>query len=340
MTIKHTERYALISAIYLKGGNSMSDLNLLYSSLNNTSNSNKTSLWHDISKYSLAADATKQENEAAASQSLFKSYFNGLREKADDNTKQLLESLTNSPAGTANKLFTNLQTTSVDNISRLFEDLRIKPTDEVGTLLEAIQKNGVDRTDEPEKKESLLSRYARENAEKDAADKVTANNNKLAEVTDKMNKAVEKTEKAFEKKDETTPRDRDEAYTAAEDFVNSYNSMSDALRGEKNGTVSGKAQFINDMLGSYSSRLEKVGIRQDENGDLSIDKQTFDAASDKDKENVFGKKDSFAEFIDGQAKQLSAYSQTELYQRSSAYSDGGNITQISNISGSYFNMLG
>lgn len=329
----------------------MSDLNLLYSSLNNTANNNnnKTSLWHDISKYSLAADATKKENEAAASQSLFKSYFNGLREKADDNTKQLLESLTNSPAGTTNRLFTNLQRTSVDNISRLFEDLRITPTDEVGTLLDAM-KNGIDKTDENNLTDTLLSKYARNSTvdrsekemkeNKENADKVSADNNKLAAVTDKMAKAVERTEKAFEKKDETTPKDRDEAYAAAEDFVNSYNSMSDALKGEKNGTVSGKAGFINDMSRAYSRSLEKVGITQNENGELSVDKNKFASADENDIDKVFGKKDSFAEFIDGQAKQLSAYAQTDLYQRSSAYSDGGNITQISNISGSYFNMLG
>ncbi len=333
----------------------MSDLNLLYSSMNNAANNNntKTSLWHDISKYSLAADATKKENEAAASQSLFKSYFNGLREKADDNTKKLLESLTNSPAGTTNRLFTNLQHTSIENISRLFEDLRIKPTDEVGTLLDAMN-NGVDKTDEKNLTDTLLSKYAKDRSadqikdrsvketkeNKENADKVSADNNKLAAVTDKMAKAVERTEKAFEKKEETTPKDRDEAYAAAEDFVNSYNSLSDAIKGEKNGTVSGKAGFIDDMLKAYSRSLEKVGITQDKNGDLSVNKDKLATADEKDIDKVFGKKDSFAEFIEGQTKQLSAYAQTDLYQRSSAYSDGGNITQISNISGSYFNMLG
>ena len=215
-------------------------------------------------------------------------------------------------------------------------------------------KNGNDKTDEKNLTDTLLGKYAKDKStdelkdrsvketkeNKENADKVSADNNKLAAVTDKMAKAVEKTEKAFEKKEETTPKDRDEAYAAAEDFVKSYNSLSDALKGEKNGTVSGKASFIDDMLKAYSSRLEKVGITKDDNGELSVNKEKLNAADDKDIDKVFGKKDSFAEFIDGQTKQLYAYSQTDLYQRSSAYSDGGNITQISNISGSYFNMLG
>ena len=94
------------------------------------------------------------------------------------------------------------------------------------------------------------------------------------------------------------------------------------------------------MTNAYTRKLNKVGITANADGTLSLDKDTFNSASSEDLKKVFGKSDSFASFMDNQAQQLSAYAQTDLYRNANAYSSAGNITNIANISGSFFNMLG
>ena len=306
--------------------------------------------------------ATVKENEEAAKQSLYKSYFNKLRENADEPTKKLITKIENSPADITQKLFSNIQETTVRNISQLFEDLKIKQTEELSSLIADVQADQIekarqtdetdktDETDETDKadevdaadstgrkdpaEESYLQKYMRE-----SVDQIPADNERIGEVTEQMAKSAEKTKDAFKKEDEAVI-DREKAYESAKEFVDSYNSLSDAIKDSQNGTVSGKAGFISEMLENYSERLEKSGVDRDEDGNLSINKQAFDEASDKDLERSFGEKDSFRDFIEGQSEQLAAYAQTDLYQKASSYSDAGNITRISDINGAYFNMLG
>ncbi|MBQ9383899.1 MAG: hypothetical protein IJT87_06645 [Ruminiclostridium sp.] len=219
-----------------------------------------------------------------------------------------------------------------------------KKTDKTASAVKADEAKKADKTDETDKtdkaaktddEETLFEKYLHKISEK-----MSAENNALYQDTDAMQNAVKRAQDAFEPDEKTGEIDADKAYSAAEDFVKSYNSFADAIKNSKNGAVTGKAAFIEDMVGAYSRRLEKVGIEQDENGRLSVDREELEASSSADREKVFGQKSSVAEFIDGQAKQLQAYAQTDLYQRSGSYNDGGSIIQISNITGAYFNMLG
>lgn len=336
----------------------MADINVLFPTTSNISAQQRTN-------FSAWAQATVDENEAASTQSLFKSYFDSLRERSDGEAKKLFQDLETTPITQISRLFTDVQTASIDNTSRLFEDLRIKPSDEADSLFETLRANGqakveqitamaqknktdkvdqtdkqkdqVDEVDDGDLTEETLAKRIKKLTEKD---QVSADNNKLNDITARTLEAVQKTEQSFFRSPETGEIDRNAAYSAAEDFVDSYNAFAGEISGSENGTVAGKSEFVSDMTEAFRPRLERVGISQNENGELSIDREAFEKATDQDLERVFGEKDSFASFIEGQAKQLASYAQTDLYQRSSAYSDSGNITQVSNINGSYFNMLG
>ena len=176
---------------------------------------------------------------------------------------------------------------------------------------------------------------------------INGSTEKLSAVSDKLNSlstavsdSVKKLDNAFKVSAESGSIDYDAAYSAAESFVESYNSLSTAIKSAGDKTVSNKSQFIANMTNAYTRKLNKVGITANADGTLSLDKDTFNSASSEDLEKVFGKKDSFASFMDNQAQQLSAYAQTDLYRNANAYSSAGNITNIANISGSFFNMLG
>lgn len=176
---------------------------------------------------------------------------------------------------------------------------------------------------------------------------INGSTEKLSAVSDKLNSlstavsdSVKKLEDAFKVAPESGETDYDAAYSAAESFVESYNSLSSAIKNSGDKTVSNKSQFIANMTNAYTRKLNKVGITANADGTLSLDKDTFNSASSEDLKKVFGKSDSFSSFMDNQAQQLSAYAQTDLYRNANAYSSAGNITNIANISGSFFNMLG
>lgn len=173
-----------------------------------------------------------------------------------------------------------------------------------------------------------------------STEKLSAVNDKLNSLSTAVSDSVSKLEDAFKVSEEDGEIDYDAAYSAAESFVESYNSLSTAIKTSGNQTVSNKSQFITNMTNAYNYKLQKVGITANADGTLSIDKEKFNSASSSALEDVFGKKDSFSSFMDNQAQQLAAYAQTDLYQNANAYSSAGSITNIANISGSYFNMLG
>ena len=341
----------------------MSDLNLQYkmndlsSQVRSSASNNSPRMWSSVgsssadslwSRISAGDDQSRDNEDKNLNKSIFKSYLDSLRTRSDEQAQKILKSLENSPADTVSKLFGSLQTRSSENVGKLFEGLKLDSADEMKSLLEQLrtkETDKVDKVDETDKadsaakadknEETLLEKYLRKTSEK-----LSAENNALNEDSGAVQDAVQRVQDAFDPEKNVGKIEDDKAYNAAKDFVKSYNSFADAIKGSKNGAVSGKAAFIDDMMGAYSRRLERVGIEQDENGRLSVDREKLESSSAADREKVFGKKSSVADFIDGQAKQLQAYAQTDLYQRSEAYTDGGSIVQISNITGSYFSMLG
>ncbi len=173
-----------------------------------------------------------------------------------------------------------------------------------------------------------------------STEKLSPVSDKLSTLSGSLSDSVRGLEKAFTADSKTGETDMNAAYSAAESFVESYNKLSEGIKSSGNSTVSGKSQFITNMTNAYSYKLQKAGITANADGSLSIDKEKFMSADEKSIDQIFGKKDSFAQFMSKQAEQLSAYAQTDMYRQASAYSAAGNITNIANISGSYFSILG
>ena len=163
---------------------------------------------------------------------------------------------------------------------------------------------------------------------------------KLGTLSKAVSDSVEKLDKIFAIDEETEEIDYSAAYTAAEDFISSFNEFVKNTSSSGNQTVSNKNTFISNMTTAYTRRLEKVGISVGSEGTLSIDKETFNSATMSQLEAVFGKDNSFTEFAGEQARQLQAYAESDLYNKVQAYNPAGNVTNLVNVSGSYFNMLG
>ncbi len=212
---------------------------------------------------------------------------------------------------------------------------KIEATDGVNTILSAVRGRMGEGLVETDKPENQVLKFIDRSMES-----LSEANKKLREHAAKMTEAKEKLNEALKRDPKTGENDFEKARDAARDFVKRYNEFTQGISNSENGTVGSKSKLIGEVTDAYGRHLEKVGITKDSDGRLTLDEDKFAQAGERDIERVFGKEDSFAEFIDGQAKQLASYAQTDLYQRSEAYNDAGNIMQISNISGSYFNMLG
>ncbi len=163
---------------------------------------------------------------------------------------------------------------------------------------------------------------------------------KLGSLSNAVSESVKKLETAFAEDKETGEIDYDAAYTAAENFVKSYNDFVSGIGSSGDSTVSNKNSFVANMTNAYTNRLDKVGISVKSDGTLAIDKEAFNSATATQLDRVFGKEDSFASFMGEQSKQLEAYAESDRYNKLNAYNQTGNITNIVNASGAYLNMLG
>jgi ElaB/YqjD/DUF883 family membrane-anchored ribosome-binding protein len=169
-----------------------------------------------------------------------------------------------------------------------------------------------------------------------------ANNDKLKSYADNVKTASSNLEAAFKEDAKTGEVDMDKAYSAAESFVKSYNDLYSSTRGSGNMSVSGKSQFIANMTNAYSSKLAKVGVTVGSDGKLSIDKDTFNSSTDEEREDIFGKKNSYASFMSEQANAVSAYAKTSAYLESNkTYTNTGTVSSsnATALSGVLYNQL-
>jgi len=181
-----------------------------------------------------------------------------------------------------------------------------------------------------EKKDTASSAYS------------ASKNDKLKEYADNVSAAASNLESAFKADAKTGEVDMDKAYSAAESFVKSYNDLYSSTKSSGNMSVSGKSQFIANMTNAYSNKLEKVGIRLESDGKLSIDKDKFNSASDEEREEIFGKKNSYASFMSEQANAVSAYAKTSAYLESNkTYTNTGAVSSsnATALSGVLYNQL-
>jgi transcription-repair coupling factor (superfamily II helicase) len=165
---------------------------------------------------------------------------------------------------------------------------------------------------------------------------------KLKTYANNVTSAVSNLESAFKTDEKTGEIDRDKAYEAANKFVDSFNELYSSTRKSGNSTVSNKSQFVANMTNAYTRKLENVGISVGSDGKLSIDKDTFNNADEKDLNEVFGKKDSYASFMSTQANAFSAYAQSAAYlDANSTYTKAGTVasSNASALSGVLYNQL-
>ncbi len=160
--------------------------------------------------------------------------------------------------------------------------------------------------------ENAVNKYINEKTKSKTQDK-------LKTYSDNLTSAVEKAEKAFEADAKTGEIDTQKAYSAASDFVDSYNQLVSSIRTSGNMAVSNRSEYIANMTNAYTRKLAAVGITTNSDGTLKLDKEVFGKADEKAYNDVFGSKNSFASYMKTQAKGLSAYSQTSLYQESGNY---------------------
>lgn len=160
--------------------------------------------------------------------------------------------------------------------------------------------------------ENAVNKYINEKIKSKTQDK-------LKTYSDNLTSAVEKAEKAFEADTKTGEIDTDKAYSAASDFVDSYNQLVSSIRSSGNMAVSNRSEYIANMTNAYTRKLAAVGITTNSDGTLKLDKEVFAKAYEKAYSDVFSGKNSFASYMKTHAKGLSAYSQTSLYQESGSY---------------------
>jgi len=167
-------------------------------------------------------------------------------------------------------------------------------------------------------------------------------NDKLKTYADNVKTAASNLESAFKEDAKTGEVDMDKAYSAAESFVKSYNELYSSTRSSGNASVSGKSQFVANMTDAYSNKLAKVGITKGSDGTLRIDKDKFNEASNEEREEIFGKKNSYASFMSEQANAVSAYAQTAAYlDANKTYTNSGTVASSNStaLSGVLFNQI-
>lgn len=156
-----------------------------------------------------------------------------------------------------------------------------------------------------------------ENSTKKSASTAT---DKLKTYANNLTASAGKLEAAFKADEKTGELDMEKAYSAAEEFVNSFNELFSSVRGSGNQSVSNRSEFIANMTNAYTRKLEKVGISVNSDGTLALNKDSFNSANSDDFTEIFGKKNSFASFMSSQASGLAAYADTAAYLTPDTYS--------------------
>ncbi|MBP3856163.1 MAG: hypothetical protein IK990_11205 [Ruminiclostridium sp.] len=190
--------------------------------------------------------------------------------------------------------------------------------------------------------EEAASKYKKTETTSKSTAYSAASNDKLKTYSDNVKTAVTNLESAFKEDSATGEVDTDKAFAAAEKFVDSYNQLYSSTKSSGNASVSGKSQFVANMTNAYSIKLAKVGISVGTDGKLSIDKDTFSSATDEERSEIFGKKNSYASFMSEQANAVSAYAQTAAYlDANKTYTSSGTVASSNStaLSGVLYNQL-
>ncbi len=117
--------------------------------------------------------------------------------------------------------------------------------------------------------------------------------------------------------------DMDKIYDAVSTFVKEYNTTMESLEDVNNSTLQKRAQSLANLPSANSNLLKKVGITINGDSTLSLDEETFKAASTSTIKNLFQGTGSFAYQISAQSS-LTNYTATQQASKANTYT--GNAT--------------
>lgn len=168
---------------------------------------------------------------------------------------------------------------------------------------------------------------------KESADALlkTGNNSVFAQkdITTKDENGLESTIKGY---------DVDAIYKAVNKFVQNYNSVVNAVDDANVDSVTRRAQNMVNQTSYNEKALNKIGITMNDDGTLSIDKDTFTKADMNNVKSLFNGSGSYGYQISAQAS-MTNYAADRAASRSNTYTGNGTYDSFlnsGNIYNSYF----
>ena len=134
---------------------------------------------------------------------------------------------------------------------------------------------------------------------------------RLDEAVSGVAASVSALSKAMQTDAKTGALDREKAYSAAKDFVDSYNELYSSVKNSRSGFVSGRTTVIANTPRAYSGTLEDAGVTVAKDGSLTLDKEKFMSADDKSIDRAFGRSSNFTGAAVSQAVSVSKFEYTE-----------------------------
>ncbi len=148
-----------------------------------------------------------------------------------------------------------------------------------------------------------------------AADKLISHADKLSD--DKKDSVMSKAKESG---------DTSELYKEAEALVESYNDMLSAMKYTPGTLNTFYRNSLNELTEENKEELAEIGITVESNGELSIDKSKFNAASMEKLEKIFGGSNSFLKKLSYTAAHIGDNAAANLDNSSSSYLPGGKST--------------
>ncbi len=143
---------------------------------------------------------------------------------------------------------------------------------------------------------------------------------RLNEAVSGVAASVSALNKAMQTDAKTGTLDREKAYSAAKDFVDSYNELYSSVKSSRSGFVSGRTAVMANTARAYSGTLEDAGVTVAKDGSLTLDKETFMSADDKAIDRTFGRSSDFTGAAVSQAVSVSKFEYTEAATSYGGYS--------------------
>ncbi|MBR1931928.1 MAG: hypothetical protein IJ833_10745 [Lachnospiraceae bacterium] len=148
-------------------------------------------------------------------------------------------------------------------------------------------------------------------------------------ITSKDENGVETTSKGY---------DRDAIYNAVNKFVNNYNSVLQTAGGSSDTTIASRAQSLVNATAANEKMLNKIGITVQDDGTLSVDKDTLNKADISKLKTLFQGNGSYGYQASAQASMIN-YAASKAATKASTYTGSGtygNAYNTGNIFSSYF----